>query len=112
MNPQDPSAELLVYEFDIQEPLEKVWHALTAPELLLQWLLPQPGEPDAGSIEFERVACQPPGFVAYRWRGEQEPDTLVTFELHNAANGSTRLRLTHSAALPRASTPVAFAQAA
>ena len=105
-------AESLVYEFDLDEPLEQVWHALTSPELLARWLLPLDGEPGA-NIELELAACCPPTYVAYHWRGEHEPQTLVTFEVHRCADGrATRLRLTHQVAEAGAQGPVALLQAA
>ena len=44
MTPIDKTApsqtESLSFEFDLQHPPEKVWRALTDPELLAEWLLP------------------------------------------------------------------------
>jgi uncharacterized protein YndB with AHSA1/START domain len=117
MNPADAKRtrdtsvdESLVYEFDLPAPLEKVWHALTDPQLVTQWMLPEPHEPHA-NVELELAACEPPSYVAYHWRAGNEPQTLVSFELHTALDGGTRLRLTHQRALHSAG-PVALLQAA
>lgn len=102
--------ESLTYEFELDAPLEKVWHALTTPELVAQWLLPLASEP-AAEVELELESCRPPTYVAYHWHGEDEPQTLVIFELRTAEGGGTRLRLTHR--LPAyASGPVALLKAA
>lgn len=59
----DPAGdESLVQEFDLEAPLEKVWHALTNPKLVAQWMLPTPQEPGA-EIELQLAACQPPHSV-------------------------------------------------
>lgn len=46
MSPNDKTApsqtESISFEFDLQHPPEKVWRALTDPELLAEWLLPVP----------------------------------------------------------------------
>jgi ATP-dependent Clp protease protease subunit len=60
----DIGDESLVYEFDLEAPVEKVWHALTDPELVAQWMLPAANEPDA-DIDLQLAACQPPHYVAH-----------------------------------------------
>ena len=44
MTPADTTptsqSESISFDFDLQHPPEKVWRALTDPELLAQWLLP------------------------------------------------------------------------
>jgi uncharacterized protein YndB with AHSA1/START domain len=112
MNPAatDPDAgdESLVYEFELEAPLEKVWHALTAPELLARWLLPLTSEPPA---QIELDSCAPPHYIAYRWQGTDEPQSLVIFELRTGADGGTQLRLTHQRAAVMYG-PVAYLEAA
>jgi uncharacterized protein YndB with AHSA1/START domain len=104
-------AEFLVHEFEIDAPLEKVWHALTSAELIAQWMLPE-GDGDA-DIELELACSRPPTYVAYHWRGQHEPQTLVTFELRRSEDGSsTRLRLTHQLASTASPGPVALLMAA
>ena len=99
----------LVYEFEIDAPLEKVWHALTSPELVTQWLLPQPDEPEP-DVELELAASTPPRYIAYHWRTANEPASLVSFELRRSANGSsTHLKLIHMPATAHWSGPLALA---
>jgi uncharacterized protein YndB with AHSA1/START domain len=90
----DTADESLVYELELAAPVEKVWHALTDPALVAQWLLPQPEE-HASEIELHLATSRPPHYVAYHWQGEGEPPSLVSFELRTAPDGGTRLRLTH-----------------
>jgi uncharacterized protein YndB with AHSA1/START domain len=96
MNPADAHDESLVYEFDLEAPIDKVWHALTNPQLVTRWMLPAPSEP-AAEVELQIATCRPPHSVTYRWRAEDEPESLVTFELRSVAGG-THLRLTHQRA--------------
>jgi len=120
MNPADTADELLidgealVYEFDLEAPLDKVWHALTDPESVAAWMLPSPEEPGA-EVELHLAACRPPHYIAYHWQAEDEPESLVTFELYPASDGGTHLRLTHQRAMPHSDQwdgPVALLQAA
>ena len=118
MNPADATParvstsvdESLVYEFDLEAPFEKVWYALTNPQVLTQWMLPERHEPGA-DVDLQLAACDPPHYVAYYWRAGDEPQSLVTFELRTAHGGGTRLRLTHERAASIAG-PVALLQAA
>jgi len=107
----------VIVECDLADPPQKVWQALTAPELLAAWLMPndirlqvgarftlqeKPG-PD-GDIECEVLEIEPHRRLRYSWRRDHGPrnaggralDTVVTFELAETATGGTRLRLTHS----------------
>ena len=71
----------VVTECDLPEAPEKVWQALTKPELLARWL------PEAN--ECEMLAAEPNRLLRYRWRaGEHDRDesggrldSVVTFEL-------------------------------
>jgi uncharacterized protein YndB with AHSA1/START domain len=116
------SSDSLVFECDFEEPPEKVWRALTEPELLEAWLeaddsprqsagdrvtrpalAPDPIEP-APSVEYEIVAAEPHRLLRYRWRERdtgpgqpegREVDSVVTVELIPDRAGGTHLRLTH-----------------
>lgn len=90
----DAADESLVYEIDLSAPVEKVWHALTTPELLAQWLLPEPQEPLV-EVDVQLASSRPPHYIAYHWYGEDEPASLVIFELRATPDGGTHLRLTH-----------------
>ena len=96
MNPAAPvdADESLVYDFELAAPVEKVWHLLTDPARVAQWLLPQPDEPE-GEVELQLATSRPPHYVAYHWQGEGEAPSLVSFELRTAPDGGTHLRLVH-----------------
>ena len=85
----------VVTECDLPEAPEKVWKALTKPELLARWL------PEANDCEM--LAAEPNRLLRYRWRaGEQdrdesgrELDSVVSFELTHSPSGGTHLRVEH-----------------
>lgn len=100
----------IVFECDFDEPPEKVWRALTEPELLDQWLLDgaeheAPREPK--STELEVLQAEPNRFLRYACRerekgaanddGEQRViESTMTFELARSADGGTHVRLVHA----------------
>ena len=111
------SSDSIVFECDLSESPEKVWRALTQPELLAQWLMPGDGESAARSadqsapinrsapVECEVLAAEPNRFLRYRWRetergragkARETVDSIVTFELSVMPTGGTHLRLVHS----------------
>jgi uncharacterized protein YndB with AHSA1/START domain len=88
-------------ECDLPDAPEKVWRALTEPELLARWL------PDALSSEV--LAAEPPKLLQYRWRAPQDDrDSYVTFELTGTEDGGTHLRVDHR----RTATIIAFGRPA
>lgn len=108
----------IVTECDLAEPPEKVWRALTIPDLLAAWLMPNDirpevggrftfrGKPESGdgTIECEVLAVEPNRLLRYSWRGgaaERDAggrtlDTVVTFVLTETVTGGTHLRVVHS----------------
>jgi uncharacterized protein YndB with AHSA1/START domain len=92
----------------------KVWRALTIPEFVAAWLLPNTlGDARTGE-KFElggsahglsrRIACEvleaePERRLRYSWREADATESVVTFELTPHGKG-TRLRVTHGAAAP------------
>ena len=99
------SADSLVFECDFDEPPEKVWRALTEPELLQAWLTKDASR-ESDSTDCEIVSAEPHRRLRYRWRdretvtGDTEPrevDSFVTVELSAARAGGTHLRLTQPA---------------
>jgi uncharacterized protein YndB with AHSA1/START domain len=101
--------EYLSFEFELRHSPEKVWRALTDPELLAQWLLPvlelkletgaafkfktqaYPGWD--GIVNCQFVEIEPRRKLSYTWVvGDMEIDTVVTFTLAPTASG-TRLSL-------------------
>lgn len=105
--------ETLSFEFDLPHAPQKVWRALTDPELLAEWLLPVvEGKLElGGAFTFKTQAY--PGWdgtvkcrviesevnqkLSYSWvvGGDLELDTVVTFELTPTPSG-TRMSLTQS----------------
>jgi uncharacterized protein YndB with AHSA1/START domain len=104
------------FEFDLKHPPEKVWRALTDPELLGEWLLPmvqgklEPGgrfmfqtQPQPGwdgTVNCRVLEIDPCRKLSYTWVvGDMELDTVVTFTLAPTASG-TRLSLVQSGFKP------------
>src|ERR1700722_3132611 len=89
------SPDAVITECDLPEAPEKVWKALTVPELLADWL------PEAGDCEI--LAAEPDRLLCYRWRAAADDkdavgrpvDSVVTFELTGTAGGGTHLRVDH-----------------
>ena len=113
-----PTTESILIECDLPEPPEKVWRALTEPELLGKWLMSsdlraQVGarfqfRPDSSTeggntpIDCEVLDVEPQRRL--RWVQREQGDSktgcplvesVVTLELAGIANGGTRLRLVH-----------------
>ena len=86
---------------------EQVWKALTDPQALAGWLMPNTFEPRLGHkfqfhsrsaaftgvIECEVLDINPPKYLAYSWRGGNQ-NTVVSFTLQPTAEG-TRVVLEH-----------------
>jgi uncharacterized protein YndB with AHSA1/START domain len=108
-----PSAQSIEVECDLPEPPEKVWRALTVPEILAAWMMPNDISPEAGSrftfdkpeapIECEILEAEPEKLLRYSWRERAELgrdrsaafDSTVTFVLARTASGGTHLRIVH-----------------
>lgn len=114
MNPiEEPAGsqtESLSFEYDLQHPPEKVWRALTDPELLAEWLLPVVGFELRPGAEFSFKTQAYPGWdgtvncrfveienhrkLRYTW-SVPFLDTVVTFTLTPTGPG-TRLSIEQS----------------
>jgi uncharacterized protein YndB with AHSA1/START domain len=89
------SPEAVITECDLPEPPEKVWKALTVPELLAAWL------PEV--VDCEILAAERGRLLCYRWRAAGQDrdaagrvlDSVVTFELSGTETGGTHLRVDH-----------------
>lgn len=109
---RDDASLSVVTECDLPHPPEKVWRALTVPELLAAWLMPNDIDPSEGAsfafrdegmakvpIECEVLEAEPFRLLRYSWQDKEARDnalaSIVTFELSRAVGG-TRLRITHS----------------
>ena len=107
--------QAITFEFDLPHRPEKVWRALTDPELLAQWLLPTigfelaPGKaftlkaPQAypgwdGTVNCQFVEIEPLRKLTYTWT-VPFLDTVVTFTLTPTASG-TRLEMVQSGFKP------------
>jgi uncharacterized protein YndB with AHSA1/START domain len=121
------TVEPIVVECDFDEPPEKVWRALTEPELLAAWLAPDSMHPaengphrlvfgeEQVTVELEAVSEEPPHLLRYRWGateregaiGERRLDSVVTFELTESESGGTHLRIVHDGFRMTVSEPVA-----
>jgi uncharacterized protein YndB with AHSA1/START domain len=102
--------ETISFDFDLPHPPEKVWRALTEPELLADWLLPvldlklergasftfktqaYPGWD--GTVNCRFIEIEPHRKLSYAWT-VPFLDTVVTFTLAPTASG-TRLSLVQS----------------
>ena len=120
MTPVDKTAqsqsESISFEFDFHHSPEKVWRALTDPELLAEWLLPvanlklesgaaftfktQPYPGWDGTVNCRFVEIEAHRKLSYSWVvGDMELDTVVTFTLTPTASG-THLSLVQSGFKP------------
>ncbi len=123
MTPEATPPNTVIVECELPESREKVWKALTVPELLAKWLMPndiraevgsrfqlQPRQADASSLERpSSIECQvleaePNRRLRLSWREVEKGATdvqphivrsIVTFDLEETATGSTYLRLVH-----------------
>ncbi|MBT9331796.1 SRPBCC family protein [Paracidobacterium acidisoli] len=121
MNESTPVNEKasIVVDYELPDPPAKVWRALTEPDLLAAWLMPNNIHAEVGH-QFNFHAPAVPGWdgtvyceilevalqqrLVYRWQGGakklegygHELDTIVTWTLTPAANGGTQLHLEHA----------------
>jgi uncharacterized protein YndB with AHSA1/START domain len=120
--------DALEFEYDLAEPPEKVWRALTVPELLAAWMMPNDIRAQTGSnftfagpdaaIECEILDAEPERLLRYSWRerpgdaARQDPlDSVVTFTLARTVSGGTHLRIVHDGFVQAATPAVAMASA-
>ncbi|HZC16372.1 MAG TPA: SRPBCC domain-containing protein [Caulobacteraceae bacterium] len=101
--------ETVIVDCDLDEPPEKVWRALTVPQLMAAWLAegdirPEVGhrfamQPATGPVECEVLEADPRNRLRLAWRERDEDGGLinseVTFVLTPTITGGTRLRLVH-----------------
>ena len=109
----------IVVDYDLQDSPERVWQALTDPELLAAWLMPnniqaeigyqftfrtQPVPGWDGIVHCEILEVAPLERLVYAWRGGSkkldgyghELDTVVIWTLTPDGKGGTRLHLEHA----------------
>ena len=93
--PAAEAAHAVVTECDLPDAPEKVWKALTVPELLAAWL------PNA--VNSEILSAEPNRLLRRRWpasAADQDTagrplESVVTFELTGTDTGGTHLRVVH-----------------
>jgi len=118
MKPTDKTApsqtHTLAFELELPHPPEKVWRALTDPDLLAEWLLPVTGFAIEPGTKFTLRAPPQPGWdgtvncrmveaealrkLSYTWVVD-DLDTVVKFTLAPTATG-TSLSIVHSGFAP------------
>lgn len=121
----DMTADSIEFECKLPEPPEKVWRALTVPDLLAAWMMPNDIKPEVGSrfafakadapIECEILDAEPERLLRYSWRERPTPgnaadpldnpmNSIVTFTLDRTVSGGTHLRIVHDG-FARVATP-------
>ncbi|MER9840370.1 SRPBCC domain-containing protein [Mesorhizobium australicum] len=118
--------DAIEFEYDLAEPPEKVWRALTVPELLAAWMMPNDIRPQTGSrfafagqdaaIECEILDAEPERLLRYSWHEKSDDaahplDSTVTFTLARTVSGGTHLRIVHDGFARKAMPAVAMAGA-
>jgi uncharacterized protein YndB with AHSA1/START domain len=94
MNSETKADDRIVAECDLEDHPGKVWRALTEPELIARWLVPE-------EVDCRIIAAEPPRFLRCAWRSDERDglgnslDTVVTFELSPTVDGGTHLRIVH-----------------
>ncbi len=102
-------------ERDIPFPPEKIWRALTQPQLIEEWLMKNDFRPEVGHrfnltgewggvLDCEVLAVEPNRTLTYRWDFSHEDEaydlkSVVTFTLVPTESG-TRLRVEQSGFRP------------
>lgn len=116
----------LSFECELPDPPEKVWRALTEPELLAAWMMPNDIKPQAGerfaftasdaAIDCHVLEAEPGRLLRYSWRERPRADasgplpafdSIVTFTLAPTISGGTHLLIVHDQFMPAAQ-PVAI----
>ncbi|MEO3999855.1 SRPBCC domain-containing protein [Mesorhizobium sp. CAU 1732] len=94
----DLADETIVVDCELDAAPDKVWRAVTVPELAEQWITDDRERHDGRS--YTLLDAEPCTRVRYAWtdRASSEPETVVTIDLTPTPDGRTRFRLTHSIA--------------
>ncbi|MFI0845461.1 SRPBCC domain-containing protein [Mesorhizobium sp. IMUNJ 23232] len=94
----------VIVECGLDAPAERVWRALSVPELAADWLGAVPAaradEDGRPATSFEIVDAKPFSRLTYRWRDgspDARGDSFVTVEIAPRGPQNTWFRLTHRA---------------
>lgn len=84
-------ANVIEFDFDVDEPPHKVWRAISVPAYRQHWL------PHDALTEQEPITITPGQEVRYRLRDDAPPflESTVTFTVAPNENGGTCLRIIH-----------------
>jgi uncharacterized protein YndB with AHSA1/START domain len=84
----------LMLEYELDEPPQKVWRAISIPEFREHWL------PKEALADPEATSLTPGEEVRYRMRDREPPflESVVTFRISPNADGGTSLRIIHELA--------------
>jgi len=85
---QDSGVEL---EFDLGDPPQKVWRAISIPEFRDRWL------PKEALADPDAITVTPGQEVRYKLRDDSPPflESIVTFTITPNGSGGTSLRIVH-----------------
>jgi uncharacterized protein YndB with AHSA1/START domain len=105
-----PATETLsvIVEREMPYPPEKIWRALTQPQLIAEWLMKNDFRPvvdhrfslsaDWGAVDCQVMAVEPNKTLSYTW-GAYGLESVVTWTL-TATGAGTRLRMEQSGFRP------------
>ncbi|MFZ5677744.1 MAG: SRPBCC family protein [Pseudomonadota bacterium] len=97
MSSETKTEDVIVTECELEDGPRKVWRALTEPDLVARWLVPD-------DVDCRVLEAEPERLLRCSWKsraGErdglgQSLDTVVTFELSPTDAGGTHLRIVHA----------------
>ena len=87
----EEQADDLVLDYHLDAPPQKVWRAVSVPELREAWL------PGADLADEKPVATEPGKEISYAIREDEPPflESTVTFQVRPKEDGGTNLRVIH-----------------
>jgi uncharacterized protein YndB with AHSA1/START domain len=90
----EQQASDLVFEYELDAPLEKVWRAISNDTFRERWL------PKVALADAEPLSSAPCEEIRYRMRDDEPPflESVVTFQVTPNADGGTHLRIIHGLA--------------